>query len=77
LKAAELLAEHGYVVYSVDGGMQAWRTLHPPGAVPDVEGPPQKDPGTPGHTPAPEKPSPRENKDRHLPEKFFDSGMGC
>jgi rhodanese-related sulfurtransferase len=28
LKAAELLAEHGYVVYSVDGGMQSWRKLH-------------------------------------------------
>jgi rhodanese-related sulfurtransferase len=46
LKAADLLAEHGYVVYSVDEGMQSWRKLHPPTPA-ATEGAPEKEPGTP------------------------------
>jgi rhodanese-related sulfurtransferase len=74
LKAADLLAEHGYVVYSVDEGMQAWRKLHllaPPGA----GGAPQQEHPTP--TSDTGKLSPQENMDRHPSEKFFDSDMGC
>ncbi len=77
LKIAELLAEHGYVVYSVDGGMRTWRKLHPEGSMP-AEGTPPKASATPGHTPDTRKPSPRENGDRHTPGKnFLDDNMGC
>lgn len=76
LKAAEVLAEHGYVVYSVDGGMQSWRKLHPLTS-PPAEGGSQKEPGAPNHTPDKAKPSPPENGDQHLPEKLFGSNMGC
>jgi rhodanese-related sulfurtransferase len=77
LEAAGLLADHGYVVYSVDEGMLAWRKLHPQQALP-VEGTPSKEPPAPGPTPDMKKPSPREDEDRHPPEKnFFDNKMGC
>jgi rhodanese-related sulfurtransferase len=76
LKAADLLAEHGYVVYSVDGGMRSWRKLHPQTA-PPAEGGSQKEPSAPVHTPGTGKPSPRENGDEHPPEKFLDNNMGC
>jgi rhodanese-related sulfurtransferase len=76
LDAADLLAEHGYVVYSVDGGMQSWRRLHPLTS-PPAEGGSQKEPGAPDHAPDKTKPSPPENGDQHPPEKFFGSNMGC
>jgi rhodanese-related sulfurtransferase len=76
LKAADLLAEHGYVVYSVDGGMQTWRKLHPQASRP-ADGAPQKEPPVHSHTQDTEQPSPRENSDQPPPEKFFDSNMGC
>jgi rhodanese-related sulfurtransferase len=77
LKAANLLAEHGYVVYSVDGGMQDWRKLHPQ-TTPPAEGGSQSAPGAPDHTPDELKPSPPENGDQqHPPERFFDNNMGC
>jgi rhodanese-related sulfurtransferase len=76
LKAADLLAEHGYVVYSVDGGMQSWRKLHPLTS-PPAEGGSQKEPGVPNYTPDKAKPAPPENGDQHPPEKFFGSDMGC
>lgn len=76
LKAANLLAAHGYVVYSVDGGMQSWRQLHPQTS-PPAKGGSQNQPGAPVNTPGTGKPSPRENKDKHSPEKFFDNNMGC
>jgi rhodanese-related sulfurtransferase len=76
LKAANLLAEHGYVVYSVDGGMQSWRELHPLASLPS-EGGPQKEPRAPVHTPDKVKPSLPENGNQHPPEKFFDNNMGC
>jgi len=76
LKAAELLAEYGYVVYSVDGGMQSWRKLHPQTS-PPAQGGTEKKPGTSGHTPNRAKPSAPEKEDQHLPEKFFDNDMGC
>lgn len=76
LKAAELLAEHGYVVYSVDGGMQEWCQLHPQASHP-AEGVPQKEPGIQQHTPNTGNPSPRGKEDEHPPEKFFGNNMGC
>ncbi len=76
LKAAHLLAEHGYVVYSVDGGMESWRTLHPQTS-PPAEGGSQNEPDSSGHKPNTGKPSPRENGEEHPPEKFFDNNMGC
>jgi rhodanese-related sulfurtransferase len=76
LEAADLLAEHGYVVYSVDGGMQSWRKLHPQTS-PPAKGDSQKKPGAPDHSPGTGKPSPPENGDQHPPEKFFDNSMGC
>ncbi|MDR3553377.1 MAG: rhodanese-like domain-containing protein [Syntrophobacteraceae bacterium] len=76
LKAADLLAEHGYVVYSVDGGMRAWRMLHSP-AKTSAEGAAPKKPGAAGHTPGAAKPPSRDNENRHPPEKFFDNNMGC
>lgn len=76
LKAADLLAEHGYVVYSVDGGMRAWRMLHPQ-AVPTAKGAPQKETAAPGQSPDTGKSSPPENKDQPPPERFFDTNMGC
>jgi rhodanese-related sulfurtransferase len=77
LKAANLLAEHGYIVYSVDGGMRAWRKLHPK-AKPTPEELRQKKPDAHGQAPDATKPSPGGKKD-HLPspDKFFDSNMGC
>jgi rhodanese-related sulfurtransferase len=77
LKAADLLAEHGYVVYFVDGGMQTWRKLHPSEAPVTTVGAQQKKLDAPGRAPAAAKPSPPENRDRHSPENFFDSNMGC
>ena len=76
VEAASLLAEHGYVVYSVDGGIENWRKLHPQTS-PPAEGGSQKEPGAPDHTPDKANPSPPENGDQHRPEKFFDSSMGC
>ncbi len=76
LEAADLLAEHGYVVYSLDGGMQDWRQLHPRASQPADEAP-QREPGAPDRRPDKTKPSPPENGDQHPPEKFFDSSMGC
>lgn len=76
LKAADLLAEHGYVVYSVDEGMQSWRKLHPP-APAAADGTLQKEPGTPSRAPDTGELSPQENKGQHAPEKLFDSNMGC
>ncbi|MDR3566445.1 MAG: rhodanese-like domain-containing protein [Syntrophobacteraceae bacterium] len=68
LKAAKLLAKHGYVVYSVEGGMRGWRKLHPQ-ATTSGEGTAPKKHGAGGHTPGLGKPAP--------PEKFFDNNMGC
>jgi rhodanese-related sulfurtransferase len=76
LDAADLLAEHGYVAYSVDGGMQSWRRLHPLTSLP-AEGGSQKAPGAPGQAPDKAKPLPPKNGDQHQPEKFFGSDMGC
>jgi rhodanese-related sulfurtransferase len=77
LKAANLLAERGYAVYSVQGGMQAWRKLHP-SASPPVEGAPPNKVGETGHGPDTRKSPPQENQDHPPPEKhFFDSNMGC
>jgi rhodanese-related sulfurtransferase len=77
LKVAELLSDHGYVVYSVDGGMLAWRKLHPEASLP-AEGLPPKEPPAPNQTPDTRKPSPREDGDRRPPEKnFLDDNMGC
>jgi rhodanese-related sulfurtransferase len=76
LKAANLLAEHGYVVYSVNGGMRAWRKLHPQ-ASPSAGGTQQKEPGARDRAPSTEEPSPQGNGDQHHPEKFFDNNMGC
>jgi rhodanese-related sulfurtransferase len=68
LKAASLLAEHGYVVYSVEGGMEAWRRLHPPAQPPAEEAFPGK-PGVPGSPPGKKQPPPEKN--------FFDDNLGC
>jgi rhodanese-related sulfurtransferase len=77
LKGADLLAEHGYVVYSVQGGMQAWRKLHPL-AQPSAGEVPLKRLGAPSHPPNAGKPLPRKNEDEHPPEKnFLDNSMGC
>jgi rhodanese-related sulfurtransferase len=78
LEGANLLAEHGYVVYSVQGGMQAWRELHPL-AQPSTEELPLKRIGAPpGHPLDTGKPSPRKNGNDHPPEKnFFDNNMSC
>jgi rhodanese-related sulfurtransferase len=77
LEAAGLLADHGYVVYSVDGGMLAWRKLHPQKTLP-AEGTPPKEPPAPSQTPEMRKPSPREDGDGRPPEKnFFENNMGC
>ena len=76
LEAADLLAEHGHVVYSVDGGMEDWRKLHPPASHPAEEAP-QKEPGIHEHTPNKAKPSPPDNGDEHAPERFFDNNLGC
>ena len=75
LKAADLLAAHGYMAYSVDGGMRAWHKLHAQ-ASPFVEGTQQKEPGG-DHTPVRQEPSPKGNGDQHHPERFFDDNMGC
>lgn len=75
LKAAGLLAEHGYVVYSVTGGMQAWRKLH--ALLPPTAEGTQEEPAASGQVPDTGKSSPRGNKDEHVPEIFFDTGMGC
>jgi rhodanese-related sulfurtransferase len=76
LVAANLLAEHGYVVYTVDGGMQSWRKLHSQTSPPEKGGFPNA-PNAPVHTPGTGKPTPREKGDQHSPEEFFDSNMGC
>ena len=75
LEAARLLADHGYVVYSVDEGMLAWRKLHPQQALP-AEGTPSKEPPAPSPTPDMRKSSPREDLDGR-PPNFFDNNMGC
>ncbi len=75
-KAAGLLAEHGYVVYSVDGGMQAWREVHP--RTPAEETSQPRDLGAPVPKPEAEKTGPPENKNAPLQDKdFLDNGMGC
>ncbi len=77
LRAAGILADHGYVVYTVEGGMLAWRKLHPEALVPAEEAPPKEPPAS-GQTPDTIKPSPREDGGRHPPEKnFLDNNMGC
>jgi rhodanese-related sulfurtransferase len=76
LVAADLLAEHGYVVYTVDGGMQSWRKLHSQTSPPEKGGFPNA-PNAPVHKPGTGKPTPREKGDQHSPEEFFDSNMGC
>jgi rhodanese-related sulfurtransferase len=68
LKAASLLAEHGYVVYSVEGGMEAWRRLHPL-VGPPAEGASPKKLGVPGPPPGKKNPPPKKN--------FFDNNLGC
>jgi rhodanese-related sulfurtransferase len=76
LKAADLLAEHGYVVYSVDGGMREWHKLHPQ-ASSSEGGAQQKEPSARDHAPDTEEPTPPGNGDQHHPERFFDNNMGC
>lgn len=77
LKAAQLLADHGYIVYTVNGGMKDWRQLHPPTPTPAIEAPLKKPP-VPGTDDNIKKQSPQENENRQPPEKkFFDSNMGC
>ncbi len=49
LEAANFLAEHSYFVYSVQGGMQAWRKLH--ALAPPPKGEPPKELGASGRTP--------------------------
>jgi rhodanese-related sulfurtransferase len=68
LKAARLLAAHGYVVYSVEGGMEAWRRLHPL-VQPPAEGASPKKPGVSGSPAGKKQPSPEKN--------FFDNNLGC
>ncbi len=76
MKAANLLADHGYVVYSVDEGMQAWRQTHP--LTESKEGDTPIKPGAPAPGPDAAKPQPPEKEDRQPPEKnFFDNKMGC
>jgi rhodanese-related sulfurtransferase len=76
LRVADLLAEHGYVVYSVDGGMRSWRKLHPL-AAPAAEGAVPKEPGAQVHTPDTGTSLPPKDENQHRPEQFFDSDMGC
>jgi rhodanese-related sulfurtransferase len=76
LDAADLLAEHGYVVYSVDGGMQSWRSLNPQTSAP-AGGGSQTEPRDSDRKPGTGKPSPPENGDHQPPDKFFDSNLGC
>ena len=77
LKAANLLADHGYIVYTVNGGMKDWQKLHPSTPTPAIEAPSEKPP-VPGTDENIKKPSPQENENRQPPEKnFFDSNMGC
>lgn len=76
LKAADLLAEQGYIVYSVDGGMKAWREVRPV-STPSEGAKPQK-PGKSGTELNTTRPQPPEKDDRKPPEKdFFDNKMGC
>jgi rhodanese-related sulfurtransferase len=75
--AADLLADHGYVVYVVRGGMQAWRKLHPQASEPAKEAPSPNN-ASPGSKDGSEKPSPRENENQTPPEKtIFENNMGC
>jgi rhodanese-related sulfurtransferase len=77
LKAANVLAEHGYIVYTVNGGMRDWQKLHPSPPTPAIEAPPKK-PSVPGMEENRKKTVPQENEHRQPPEKnFFDSNMGC
>jgi rhodanese-related sulfurtransferase len=76
LKAAELLVRHGYVVYSVDGGIQAWHNARM--SEKQLEGAQPRAPSAPD--PAHDKGKPRspQNHDDHSPGKnFFDNRLGC
>ncbi len=77
LNAAGLLAGHGYVVYSVDGGMRAWRKLHPEASPPAQEASPKEPRSNTGNALEKGKPSPRDDKGEHPAGKFLDNGMGC
>ena len=68
LQAAKILAEHGYVVYAVKGGMEAWRKLYPL-VRPPAEGTSPRKPAAPGPSPGKESPVPEKN--------FFDNNLGC
>lgn len=75
-KAADLLAEHGYIAYSVDGGMEAWRAAHSP--APATQDPRPRDHGAPTPNRETEKPKPPENEEQRAPDKdVLDSNMGC
>jgi rhodanese-related sulfurtransferase len=75
--AADMLADHGYVVYVVRGGMQAWRKLHPQASEPAKEAPPPNN-TSPVPKDGSEKPLPRENENQTPPEKsIFENNMGC
>jgi rhodanese-related sulfurtransferase len=77
LKAAQLLADHGYIVYTVNGGIKDWRQLHPPEPTPAIEAPSKKPP-VPGTDDNIKKPLLEENEKQQPPEKkFFDNNMGC
>jgi rhodanese-related sulfurtransferase len=77
LKAARILADHGYVVYTVNGGMKDWRQLYPSEPAPAIEAPSKKPP-VPGTDDNIKKQSPPENENQQPPEKkFFDNNMGC
>jgi rhodanese-related sulfurtransferase len=76
LEAAGLLASHGYVVYSVDEGMLAWRKLHPEQPRPGEGTIPQKLPG-PDQMQDMRKPSPQENGGSPSEKNFFENNMGC
>ena len=75
LEAASLLADNGYVVYSVDEGMLVWRKLHP------------EPPGEGTLTPKPQGPTQMQDNKQTLPQRndgrpseeknFFENNMGC
>ena len=77
LRAAGLLADHGYVVYTVEGGLLAWRKLHPEALVP-AKGAPPKQPPAFGQTPDKDEATAAEGGGRLPSEKnFLDNNMGC
>jgi rhodanese-related sulfurtransferase len=76
LKAADILAEHGYVVYSMDGGMRAWHKMYPQPS-PSAGGTQPKGASAGEHKPDKGEPLPGGNGNQGHPEKFLDNNMGC